>query len=226
MSLPSGVVNVGGTLQANNNLPQGGRILNMSIPAGQTQRAVGSGLQFYLVVATASVNIRPLGGDFVNYPQGTGLNVAKSFAYLEIQNPNAFPVVVSVWVGNDDFIDKRLILANSQTPSIAFPTYPIPGVGTFVNIVDLSGGSFLDINGVQWLALFRESIIISNLTSGSTYKLSGFSPVGADTGTAIGMIPPGLPVRYDVSGNYTIPVGAAPQLLVSEIYSSILANTL
>src|SRR5271166_5142655 len=216
------VVNVGGTLQANNNLPQGGRVLNMSIPAGQTQRANGSGVQFYLVVATASVNIRPLGGDFVNYPQGTGLNVAKQFAYLEIQNFNAFPVVVSVWIGNDDFIDKRLILANSQTPNIPYPTYPIANAGNFINIVDLSGGSFKDINGTLWLALFRVSILISNLSAGS-YLLGGDSPTGASTGTAIGIIPPTpVPVRYDISGNYTINTGGgAVNMIVSEVYSSI-----
>ena len=218
--------NIGGTIQAANGLPQGGRILNMSIPAGQTQRANGSGLQFYLVVATAPVNIRPLGGDFVNYSQGTGLNVAKSFAYLEIQNYNPYPVVVSVWVGNDDFIDKRLILANSQTPDVAFPTYPVPNAATFVNIVDLSGGSFKDINGTLWLALYRKSIIISNLSSG-TYQLGGYSPTGSSTGTAIGVIPPSpLPVRYDVSGNYTINTGGSVNMLVCEVYSSILASTL
>ena len=199
----------------------------MSIPAGQVQRATSSGTQVYLVIATAPVNMRPAGGDFVTYNQGTGVNTSQQFSFVEIQNFQSFPVVVSVWIGYDSFIDRRLILANSQTPDIAFPTYKTPNSANFVNIVDLSGGAFLDINNTQWLALYRKSIIISNLSSGS-YLLNPYSPIGAGSTSGIGIIPPSpTPIKYDIAGNYTINTGGGPvNMVVCEIYSAILASTL
>lgn len=202
--------------------PQGGRLVNMSLPAGQTVRAMSSGTQAYLVVATAPVNMRPLGGDFTTFNQGTGIATRTPFQYVELNNFQSYPVVVSLWVGWDTFIDKRLIVNNASQPNIAFPTYPTPNTALFINIVDLSGGAFTDINGNLWLALYRQSILISNFSSG-TYNLGGYSPIGASTGTSIGIIPPApTPVRYDVSGNFTIQTGGTPvNMVVSEIYSCI-----
>jgi hypothetical protein len=193
----------------------------MSIPAGQTQRAMLAGTQAYLVVATAPVNMRPAGGDFSQYSQGTGIAASNAFQNVEIQNFQTYPVVISLWVGWDSFIDNRLIIANPQSANIVFPTYPTPLTAAYCNIVDLSGGPFKDINGGQWLALGRVSILISNLTSG-TYLLSQYSPSGALLGPSVGIIPPTpLPIRYDIGGNYTVNTGASLNMIISEVYNSI-----
>lgn len=207
--------------------PQGGRLLNMSIPANTTQRAVSTGTQAYLIVATAPVNMRPLGGDFVTYSQGTGVNTNLPFAYVEIENFQSYPVVISIWIGFDSFIDNRLILANEQNANIAFPTYPVPNAATFINIVDLTGGPFRDINGNLWLALNRVAIQIFNLDAGNSYPLYQYNPAGSAGTNRIAEIPPApLPLRLDISGNFTINVGGASvNMVISEIYNAIPAIT-
>src|ERR1700744_280231 len=202
---------------------QGGRLINLPILAGQTVRANSRGTQAYLVVATANVNMRPLGGDFVQYGVGTGINTVKPFNDVEIQNFNAFPVVISLWCGYDAFIDNRLIIANSSNPMVAYPTYSVPNSATFVNIVDLTGGGITDINGVKWLALYRSSIQIFNLDAGNTYKLGAFSPTGADLGKYVAAIPPSpLPISLPMSGNFTYQTGGGNvNAIIPEIYSAI-----
>lgn len=223
--------NINGSLQVAGRQPQGGRLLNYALTAagtpGATQRATAQGTQAYFVVATAPVNARPLGGDFVTYSQGTGINAQNPFDWVELQNFQPYPIVVSIWVGFDNFIDRRLILANAQTPDVIYPTYPVPNAATFVNIVDLSGGAFKDVNGTQWLALYRKSILIFNLDTGNTYKLGGYSPTGADVGKYVAAISPApLPIRLDIAGNYTYQTGGGNvNAIVSEVYSSILASS-
>lgn len=205
---------------------QGGRLINLPIAAGATVRANSRGTQAYLVVATASVNMRPLGGDFVQYSVGTGINTVQPFNDVEIENFNAFGVVISLWCGFDSFIDNRLIIANASNPIIPFPTYGVPESANFINIVDLTGGAFSDINGTVWLALYRVAILIFNLDAGDTYQLYGYSPAGTAGSSAVAAIPPApLPLRLDMSGNYTINTGGSPvNMIVSELYSVIPAQ--
>lgn len=206
---------------------QGGRLINAPILPGQVYRAVARGTQAYLVTATNSVNMRPEGGDFVQYSQGTGINTVKPFNIVEIQNFNSVPVVISIWIGFDSFIDNRLIITTASNPNIVFPTYSDPLSADYVNIVDLTGGAFEDGNGNTWLALYRIAILIFNLDAGDTFFLRTFSPTGATTGLPVAAVPPApLPLRLDFSGNYTYNTGGGPvNAIISEIYSAIPATT-
>lgn len=207
---------------AQSQIGSGGRLFNVTIGAEEVYRANSRGLQAYLVVATASVNMRPLGGDFTIYSVGTGINTLSPFEYIEVENFNSFPVVISLWIGFDSFIDNRLIIANSSNPNIAFPTYSVPLSATFVNIVDLSGGAFEDLDGTIWLPLYRVAINIFNLDPGNTYKLGKYSPTGADLDEYIASVPPApLPISLAMSGNYTYNPGGSVNAIISEIYSCI-----
>lgn len=212
-----------GVILAHNPDQTGGRLTNLPIPAGATVSVNSRGTQAYLVVATANVNMRPRGGDFVQYGVGTGINTTVPFDTVEVYNFNAFAVVVSVWCGFDGYIDNRLIIANSSNPMVAFPTYSVPNSATFVNILDLTGGVITDINGVKWLALYRSAIQIFNLDAGNTYKLGAFSPTGADLGKYVAAIPPSpLPISLPISGNYTYQTGGGNvNAIISEVYSAI-----
>ena len=209
------------TPQKNN---QSGRQVNLPINAGQVVRINSAGNQFYLVVATAPVNIRPDGGDFSLYQQGTGSQSRLSdFKILEIQNPNSVPVVISCWVGFDAFIDNRLIIANTLTPSVVKPTQTAP-TATFIDIPDISASVFSDINGNQWIAIQRTAILVFNTDSATTIYLQG---AGATTaaGPSVGVIYALTPVRFDFSGNYSISVGGGTiPAIVSEIYTAVAYN--
>lgn len=196
----------------------------MAIPAGNTVQVQSTGTRAYFVVCSAPVNARPKGGDFVLYQQGTGIDTGTViFQGVEIQNPNAVPVVISMFVGFAGFIDNRLIIADAITPNVAYPTYPVASAGTVVNIPDLSGGPFTDINGVGWYAISRNAILVFNADSGVTYNLQRANATAAGD-PSIGVIYPLTPIQFQVSGNYRITKGGAPiNVVVSEIYTAILA---
>ena len=201
-----------------------GRQVNLPIAAGQVVRIQSAGNQFYLVVATAPVNIRPDGGDFSLYQQGTGSHSSLSdFKSLEVQNPNTVPVVISCWVGFDSFIDNRLIIANTLTPNVAKPTQTTP-TATAIDIPDVSGAIFSDINGNEWVAIQRTAILVFNTDSATTLYLQG---AGASTasGPAVGVIYALTPVRFDFSGHYSISAGGGTiPAIVSEIYIAVAYN--
>ena len=200
---------------------QSGRQVNIPVNAGATVRINSQGNQFYLVIATAPVNIRPDGGDFSLYQQGTGSRSnSANFAAVEIQNPNSVAVVISLWIGFDSFIDNRLIIANALTPQVAYPTQSAP-TATAVAINDLSGGVFTDINGAQWIALQRVAILIFNTDSATTLYLQKQGAATA-SGPAVGVIYPLTPIRFDFSGNYALSVGGGTiPAIVSEIYIAV-----
>jgi hypothetical protein len=199
----------------------GGRIVNLPLAPGASTNVTSAGTRAYLVVATAAVNMRPGGvrtGDFTLYSQGTGIQTVNPFDWIEINNPNSVPVVISLWLGFDDFIDNRLILANATLQNI---TYPTQSTGTTAQILipDLSGGAFFDINNKKWLALFRQAIIISNLDPATPVLLQKYG-AASSSGPAVLSCPPSLPIAHNSSGNFTI-VGGTASVIVSEIYQAI-----
>src|SRR5690348_9933812 len=80
------------------------------IAPGATLVVPAAGTQFYMTVATAPISIRPSGGVFNDYVQGTGLqlDLSNAFSLLEIKNNNAAAAVFQMFVGFDQYIDKRL----------------------------------------------------------------------------------------------------------------------
>lgn len=209
----------------------GGRLITIPLAAGANTTLTNRGTQFYFVLCTGSINARARGGkagggDFVLYPQeGTGSDVGAEFDFLDLQNPNGYAIAVAVWIGYGGFIDKRLILNNVANPNVVFPTCPVANSLTQININDLSGQAFSDINGNKWIAIARIAILIFNLDTGNSYLLQ---KAGASTGTgpAVASIPPApLPLQLQFSGNYTIDNnGANINMIVSEIYSAIPAS--
>ena len=202
------------------------QVLNFVIVSGATIPVTISGSMFYLLAATAQVAIRPRGGVFTLYPQGTGQNyrAEDAFPSLEINNPNSFSVVISVVIGWDTFVDNRLILAQAQYPNVAFPTYPTANAAAVVHFVDLSGTAFTDINGGKWYALYRVAIVISNLDTGVTYLLQKAGATGPSS-PAVAAIFPATSFNEPLSGNYDLNLGGANiNVVAHELYASIPAN--
>lgn len=198
------------------------RYTNIILP-GQTLPIPGSGTQFYLRTASAVLSIRPSGGIFSDYVQGEGLqcDLDNTFFKLDVKNNNAFNVVFELFIGFQGFIDNKLILANQLYPQIIFPTYPIPSAAAIVDIVDLSGSPFVDINGGKWYALSRIAIIICNTDNGTTLLLQKAGSV-ISNGPAVAAIQPVTNARFDWSGNFRLNVGGGNiNAIVSEIYQAI-----
>lgn len=205
-------------------LGSGGRIVNLPLAANFTTRVTSRGTKAYLVICTAAINMRPDGGDFTSFSQGTGIRTEKPFNLIEIENFNPFPVVISLWIGFDDFLDNRLILANATLQNITYPTQATP-TATAIPIPDLSGSIFKDINGNSWIALFRQAIIVSNLDPATPLLLQKFS-AATGSGPAVLSCPAGgLPIAHNSSGDFKITLGGATvNVIVSEIYQAIPAN--
>lgn len=219
-------VNSSGNLNATGPLSRTSIIFPLIVPAGKTGAVPIAGSTFYVTVATAPVDIRPLNGVFNRYTQGQGMKVQEvnAFPALEVSNPNAFSVVVQVFVGFDNFIDNRLILANTGQQLIARPTYPTANAASVVNIDDISGAAFNDVNGNSWYALQREAIYVFNPDAGVTLLLQEAGSVVAN-GPAVAVIYPTTSLRYAASGNYCLNVGGGNiNAIVSELYQAIPAT--
>jgi len=208
----------------------GGQISNLPIAAGATVTAPGGGTGFYLVIATGAVNIRARGhrygtDSYSLYQQGQGTRQQPgentvAFDVVDIQNPNTVPVVVSIWTGFSDFVNNQLILSNAYIQNVANPVYPVANAAVSIQIPDLTGSSFLDINGKKWLPLYRIAIEVFNCSNADKYFLQKKNATGLADGS-IGAVQPLTPVRFDVSGDYSIIQAAEINAIISEIYAAI-----
>lgn len=197
--------------------------INASIPANSTVPFAAQGTQFYVLVTSAPVNIRPSKGSFNAYNVGQGLQLDEenAFSSIEVQNTTANPIAVSIFVGFDSFIDNTLVLNNASNPAVAFPTYPTPNAAATINITDKAGTAFTDINGGKWIAVNRVAILVFNTDSGATYFIQK-SGSAVSNGPAIGAVFPLTAIRLDVTGNYTMATGGGNiNVIVSEIYNAI-----
>lgn len=215
--------NSSGNFAATSPLSRTSIIYPIVVPANAVVPVPCAGTVFYVTVATAPVQIRPVSGVFNTYTNGKGLRLQpqNAFASLEVKNTNAFPVVVQLFVGFDEFIDNTLILANTGQQLVARPTYPTASAAANVNILDISGSAFLDINGVSWYALQREAIYISNIDSGVTLLLQKLGSVVSNGPSAIAIFPTSN-LRYAASGDFCLNVGGGNiNAIVSELYQAI-----
>jgi len=196
-----------------------------SLPAGETRQLAVSGSQFYITAASAPVTLRPSGGIFNSYQQGTGLQLQEvnAFSSLEVFNPLAVAVAFQIFVGFDQFLDNRLYLVNQAQPIVAFPTYPTPNSAASIAINDLAGGPFTDINGGKWYAISRVAIIICNTDTGVSYLLMKASAT-TSSDPAIAAVYPQTSLRLENSGNYKMATGGGNiNAIVSELYQAIAA---
>ena len=184
-----------------------------------------SGNFFYVIATSAPVQIQPVRGGFTGavntFGSGQGQPVGNSFDTLTIKNPTLYSIVALIWVGYDSFINDQLLLQSSNYTPVVYPTYPTASAASIVNIPDLSGQPFFDINGKKWGALSRICILVFNVDSGTTINLQKAGSTSS-SGVAVGVSFPLTPTRFDFSGDYCFNLGGAPiNLIVSEIYNSI-----
>lgn len=201
--------------------------INASIPAGATSSFAAPGTQFYVLVTSAGINIRPSKGSFNSYNVGQGLqlSIENAFSSIEVQNTTANPVAVSIFVGFDSFIDNTLILNNASNPAVIYPTYPTANAAASINIADKGGTAFTDINGGKWIAVNRVAILVFNLDSGTTYLVQKSGSI-VSSGPSVGAVFPLTAIRLDATGNYTMATGGGNiNCIVSEIYNAIPSTT-
>lgn len=187
--------------------------------------AAQAGTQFYVIATSAPISIQAVRGGATgaanSFQNGQGSKVDDGFETLSVTNSNLFPVTCLIWVGFNDFINDQLILANNTLLQVAYPTNPTPASTTSIAINDLSGQPFTDINGKKWGAISRVAILVFNNDSGVSLQLQKAGSA-VSNGLAIGTIYPLTPVRFDVSGNYSLSVGGgAINATVCEIYNAI-----
>ena len=184
-----------------------------------------AGNRFYVQASSAPIGIQAVRAGNVSatntFGTAQGQPVQDGFDTLTVKNYTLNPVVALVWVGYDDFIDNQLTLVQTTFAQVAYPTYPSANAAANVNIPDLTGTSFLDINGKKWGAIQRVCILIFNVDSGVSLILQK-AGAGTGTGPGVGFIYPLTPVRFDFSGNYCLNLGGASiNAIVSEIYNAI-----
>lgn len=194
-----------------------------TLAAGDTLPFSVSGTTFYITSSTNLVSIRPSGGAFASYVQGTGLKIRdeNSFNLLEVKNNNAFDVAFQIFVGWDNFIDNRVIMSSQQYPSIVYPTQSVANTATDILIKDRTGQAIADINGNTFFALSRQSILISNTSSSTVLYLQKYNTI-ISGGPSVAVIPAGQVMRFDFSGDYALCNGGATiAAIVAEVYSAI-----
>lgn len=204
---------------APNRLGGSSQIINNIVPAGGTLPIPCAGTMFYLLVATLTVQVRPSGGTFSNYSQGNGLQLLpeNAFNLIEVQNTNAVPVVFSLFVGFDGFIDNTLIINNaSGEKAIVYPTFPVANASNTCPILDKSGSEIQDINGAAWYAIKRNAIYVNNADAAAVYSLENT----ALNKTAI-LFQPLQTLALPFAGNFKIEEAGALNIIVSESYQAI-----
>jgi hypothetical protein len=202
---------------------QSAKVIATTIAAGVTIPFAAAGTNFYFAASSASLQVRQAGGEFIDYVQGTGYNKRNNgaFASIEVKNTNSFPVAFQMFVGFDEFIDKRIFNVNTTTPNVAYPTYSIPLGAVAVAITDLSGQGFFDIDGNPWLALSRIAIVISNLDTANTLLVQKEGSV-IQNGPAIAAVFPLTSWIEPLSGDFSLNIGGGNiNALVHEIYQAI-----
>jgi hypothetical protein len=198
------------------------RVANIIAP-GDPLNIPTQGSQFYFRVCTGTLLVKESGGVYAPYGQGEGLNVSldNAFDLLQLKNPNSFPVVFELFIGFSSFIDNKLILSSTVTPNVSYPTYPKASAAVKVNIPDLSGNAFKDINGKSWYAISRVAIFVSNIDSGVTLLLQEAETVIANDDAVLAIFPL-TSIQYPVSGDYALSVGGGNvNAIVSEIYQAL-----
>lgn len=205
---------------------RGAQTITTSIGAGQTTQFPAAGQRFYLRAASAPLQIRAKGDAFDTYTPGTGNSAdpGNLFDLIEVQNTSPYPISFSLWVGFGNFIDHRLILETGVIFPVVFPTWPTPNVAALLQIPDLTGQAFQDINGGSWVALSRVALNISNVDLATTATIQEYgSPV---VGTGILAVFPQTSISLPIAGNYSLRIGSGNvNCIVSEIYNALASTT-
>jgi hypothetical protein len=206
---------------------QTSKIWNVSIPAQSdgvpgTLTISASGTQFYVILASAPVNIRVANGIYNSFSTNNKLMLKKPFNGMEIQNENAFPVALSLFVGWDDFTSYSFTLTNQEEDLATYETSPEPQTSARIVIPDLSGQTFEAADGSTQIAVSRSMIIISNVDASQGLFLQG-GLTSSTNNSGVLWIPAGQSLQHLSGGNFCLTINASTSVnaAVSEIYNSI-----
>lgn len=195
------------------------QIVTTILAANTTFPVFQTGAEFYLIVATGLVYIKPNNGSEAQYVQGTGLKVDENniFKSLQIRNDNAFPVVMQMFVGFGGYIDNRLIVYDPSVIQAPYSTSGTVNTANQILIPDLSGQAIVGMNGEHFLALNRVSVYISNASPADAYDLFNT----AQTKSII-TVQPLTSIVFPANGNFSMKVPSGNiNAIVSEIYNVI-----
>jgi len=198
------------------------QIVTTIVPAGKTFPLYQAGNNFYLIVATGVVIIKPNNGSQNEYVQGTGLIVddLNIFASIQITNNTPQDIVLRIFVGFGNYIDNRLIVYDPsvlQSPHSVLST--LPG-GNVVLIPDLSNTAMTGPNGEKFLALNRIALYVSNNDTGVTYNVQN-----ASGSLNLVSVFPLTAIVYPVSGDLSIRVPSGGiNAIISEVYNVITSS--
>ena len=136
-------------------------IYTIKLNPGQTlpQPFAGSFLQY--VEGEGPIEIRKNERDWNTYWVGTGTGKGE-FSRIELRNPNAYAVTVSIWADAEEFIDRRRNQVEAKTEFIAVADsggYTANAAGG-----ELAATSFIDLPGTGSATLYRRKAVqIANL---------------------------------------------------------------
>lgn len=94
------------------------KTVTLSIAPGAIESINGQGENFHIVFAPVDIQIKWPGGEFVTYPQGSGvdnLKAGQTFGRLEVRNPSTGTITVLIYVGGPLYRDNRSALIEPRT---------------------------------------------------------------------------------------------------------------
>jgi len=144
----------------------GGRVIPLVLGANATLQSAAQGDRFYVVASPGVIEI-DAGDGFSAFYSGTGAYRPKGFTLLQIKNPANVAIVVQIWVGYSDYIDKRNIpLAPAQQGVIVSTNISIaePGPGSDVVQIPDQSATFVqsEVDGLNYFLVQRLSINFLN----------------------------------------------------------------
>lgn len=135
----------------------------LQLPAGKVSAINARGTNFHVVFASADVQIKWPGGEFGYYQQGAGIDLLPSgqhFERLEIRNPTAGDLLVTVYIGGPLYRDSRASIIEPKTRAIGWS-------GT--QLAATTGETF---DGVpSGFLIRRKSIQVTNLDQNLTLQI-------------------------------------------------------
>lgn len=206
------------TLPSPTGTVQASQLLTITVAGGQTKPVPIQGNSFYVLASSGPINIRPIGGTFVQYGQQQGLVLPNQFASLEVQCPfTNSSITITLWIGWGYFVDntrhqKQDFVINSATTAttLTIPDVSAPYNVTFGGILTPSADPiFVQRNGLY---------VSVNATAGTTFSL-----VGPASGLILqGIVPTGgkftSPFLLAAQGPLTLTSSASATLQSVELY--------
>jgi hypothetical protein len=189
------------------------------LPAGETINLTISGDKFFLDVATGPLLITPDTGNQVKYFPGMGLRFdreKRSFALLQVKNPNAYAVYFQLFAGFDDLDDRRTFYPSIQFKQIVNATHDwsVDGADLATNVPDLSGGT-LTYDGETYYAVNRQLLYVFNQNSANGAFVEN------PTGRRLAFVLPYGSLQIPLTGDLVIDNPSACELFISELYNCL-----